>query len=101
MADLVFIVSRTEPKQYLYLKHFWEDEEREVVLDRRVGERRRSLRLPPVERRRVERRRQQGIYAATPLRRLGLGKAPGAVRLGVALAARSAPLSWPPPLVRI
>ena len=21
MADLVFIVSRTEPKQYLYLKH--------------------------------------------------------------------------------
>ena len=51
MADLVFIVSRTELKHYLYLKHFWADEGREVILDRRVGERRRSLRPPPMERR--------------------------------------------------
>ena len=61
MADLVLIVSRTELKQYQYLRHFWADEEREVVLDRRAGERRQSLRPPPVERRHVERRRQQGI----------------------------------------
>src|SRR2546425_637955 len=54
MADLVFIVSRAEPKQYLYLKHVFADESRDVVLDRRIGgERRRSLRLPPVERRHV------------------------------------------------
>ena len=44
MADLVFIVSRTEPKQYFYLKHEFADESRDVVLDRRLGERRRSLR---------------------------------------------------------
>ena len=56
MADLIFIVSRSEPKQYLYLKHFWADEGRDVVLDRRIGERRRSLRPPPVEKRHIERR---------------------------------------------
>ena len=56
MADLLFIVSRTEPKQYLYLKHVFADESRDVVLDRRMGERRRSLRPPPAERRHVERR---------------------------------------------
>ena len=56
MADLVFIVSRTEPKQYLYLKHVFADESRDVVLDRRLSERRRTLRPPPVDRRRIERR---------------------------------------------
>ena len=61
MADLVFIVARTELKHYLYLKHFWADEKREVVLDRRTGERRRSPRPPPVERRHAERRRQHDI----------------------------------------
>ena len=61
MADLVFIVSRTEPKQYLYLKHFWADEGRDVILDRRTGERRQILRPPPVERRHVKRRLQHGI----------------------------------------
>src|SRR5207302_1913884 len=50
MADLVFIVSRTEPKQYLYLKHVFADASRDVALDRRTRERRRSLRPPPVER---------------------------------------------------
>ena len=61
MADVVFIVSRSEPKQYLYLKHFWADEGRDVILDRRTGERRQSLRPPPVERRHVKRRRQYDI----------------------------------------
>jgi len=67
MADLVFIVSRTEPKQYLYLKHVFADESRDVVLDRRMGERRRSLRPPPMERR----------HEGAPVVGLGLGKAPG------------------------
>ena len=56
MADLVFIVSRTEPKQYFYLKHAFADESRDVVLDRRLGERRRSLRPPLNERRHIDRR---------------------------------------------
>ena len=57
MADLVFIVSRTEPKQYLYLKYVFADESKDVVLDRRMGgERRRSLRRLPTERRHVDRR---------------------------------------------
>jgi len=57
MTELVFIVSRSEPKQYLYLKHFYADEHREVILDRRAGERRRSHRPQPMaERRRWERR---------------------------------------------
>jgi len=58
MADLLFIVSRTEPKQYLYLKHVFADESRDVVLDRRIGERRRSLRPPQFERRHLDRRRR-------------------------------------------
>jgi hypothetical protein len=57
MTKLVFIVSRSEPKQYLYLKHFYADEHREVILDRRAGERRRNQRPQPMaERRRWVRR---------------------------------------------
>jgi len=57
MTELVFIVSRSDPKQYLYLKHFYADEHREVILDRRAGDRRRNQRPPPpAERRRWERR---------------------------------------------
>ena len=58
MADLLFIVSRNEPKQYLYLKHVYADENRDVVLDRRGGERRQGQRPPPLAERRngVERR---------------------------------------------
>ena len=56
MADLLFIVSRAELKRFMYLKHVYSDENRDVVLDRRAGERRRSQRPPPTERRHVERR---------------------------------------------
>jgi hypothetical protein len=59
MADLLFIVSRTEPKQYLYLKHVYADESRDVVLDRRMGERRRSLRPQQLERRHIDRRHRE------------------------------------------
>jgi hypothetical protein len=59
MADLVFIVSRTEPKQYLYLKYQFADESRDVVLDRRMGERRRSSERPPrIEKRHIDRRQR-------------------------------------------
>jgi hypothetical protein len=58
MADLVFIVSRTEPKHYLYLKHEFADESRDVVLDRRAGERRRSQGPVPSERRHMQRRQR-------------------------------------------
>ena len=58
MADLLFIVSRTEPKQYLYLKHVFADESRDVVLDRRVSERRLGLRPRPIERRHIDRRQR-------------------------------------------
>jgi hypothetical protein len=57
MPDLVFIVSRTEPKHYLYLKHEFADESNDVVLDRRAGERRRRNQKPlPTERRYMQRR---------------------------------------------
>jgi hypothetical protein len=58
MADLVFIVSRTEPKTYGYIKHIFADENRDVrvILDRRGRERRRGQRALPTERRHMERR---------------------------------------------
>jgi len=56
VADLLFIVSRSEPKRYMYLRHEYADESNEVILDRRGGDRRRSERPPPLERRHVERR---------------------------------------------
>ena len=58
MADLVFIVSRTEPKTYGYIKHVFADENRDVrvILDRRGRERLRRLRPLPTERRHMERR---------------------------------------------
>ena len=56
MADLLFIVSRTEPKRYLYLKHVYANEGRSVILDRRGSERRQNQRPPTAERRHVERR---------------------------------------------
>jgi hypothetical protein len=58
MADLLFIVSRTESRQYLYLKQVFADESRDVVLDRRMGERRRSGQPPPIERRHIDRRQR-------------------------------------------
>jgi hypothetical protein len=63
MANLLFIVSRSRPRRHLYghLKQIYADETadetRDVVLDRRKDERRRSLMLlPQVERRQTERR---------------------------------------------
>lgn len=54
---LLFIVARGESHLYETLRREFADEPSvEIVLDRRVGERRRSQVPPPVERRRGERR---------------------------------------------
>ncbi len=58
VGDFLFIVSRTKPQRYLRLKHAFADQTEDVVLDRRTGERRQSLRPPPAERRHVDRRRR-------------------------------------------
>ena len=58
MAQFLFIVSRTEPKAYTYVRHVFAGERRDVtvILDRRGRERRRSQGSPPTERRHIERR---------------------------------------------
>jgi hypothetical protein len=87
MADLVFIVSRTEPRTYMYIKHVFADENRDgrVILDRRGRERRRRQSLPPTERRHMERRHrdvtgelQSSGWAV--VRRVGTPMTPDATR---------------------
>ena len=56
MADLLFIVSRTKPGTYNYMKLV--SENKDVILDRRNGDRRRSHRQATPERRHGERRRR-------------------------------------------
>ncbi len=58
MADLTFIVSRTAPKTYMYIKQVFGDEHSDVgvILDRRGHERRQSQTPLPTERRHMERR---------------------------------------------
>jgi len=56
-VGLIFVVARTEPKYYSYLKHLYGAEGMDVVLDRRTGERRQRRMTPPVEMRHIERRR--------------------------------------------
>lgn len=58
MANLLLIVSRTEPDRYVYLKHILGSETVDVTLDRRVKERRRRQTPVVVERRRAERRQR-------------------------------------------
>ena len=58
MALILIIVSRSEPAHFTYLKHVFANGAVDVILDRRVEERRR-LRFgagAPVERRRKDRR---------------------------------------------
>jgi hypothetical protein len=57
VAYLIFVVSRDAPQTYSYLKHVFADGMALVVLDRRVGDRRRSQSWRLAERRHAERRR--------------------------------------------
>jgi hypothetical protein len=57
MGRTLFIVSRQHPDLYAYLRErFATDTAVEVILDRRVGERRKRDVRPEVNRRRVDRR---------------------------------------------
>ena len=61
MRDL-FIVARNEPELYEYLKRrFAGREDVEVILDRRVSERRQQPLPPAVERRRQGRRTRRAV----------------------------------------
>ena len=55
-ARLLLIVSRTERLRYAYLKYIFDDETGDVIVDRRVGERRRRQQPAAVEKRRGDRR---------------------------------------------
>ena len=58
MASLLIIVSRTNPAQHTYLKHVFGSQTEDVILDRRVGERRQHPARVAAERRRIERRQR-------------------------------------------
>jgi len=55
---LLFIVSRTELARYTYLKFVFDSQTGDVVLDRRVGERRWRQKRVGAERRGIDRRQQ-------------------------------------------
>jgi len=58
VARLLIVVSRTNPAQQTYLKHVFGSQTEDVILDRRVGERRQHQAPVAAERRRIERRQR-------------------------------------------
>jgi hypothetical protein len=56
VARLLLIVSRTEPARYTYLKYVFASETVDVILDRRVGERRQNMARAAIDRRHTDRR---------------------------------------------
>jgi hypothetical protein len=54
----LLIVSRAEPERYEYLRYVFDSETGEVILDRRVLERRRRRAPVPADRRRSDRRQR-------------------------------------------
>ena len=57
MIAHLFIVSRREPQLFDYLaREFASEDDVQVILDRRIGERRRASGTHPVERRHADRR---------------------------------------------
>lgn len=62
MGRNVFVVSRRHPDLYEYLRErFASDQAVEVILDRRVGQRRGSQKAHETERRRADRRRRPEV----------------------------------------
>lgn len=53
---MILVVSRKEPARFAYLKHVFASEAVDVILDRRLEERRQSPQPVAVERRRGDRR---------------------------------------------
>ena len=68
MARILLIVSRAEPARYAYLRHVFRSETVDVILDRRLAERRQRQELPGTERRRGYRRHQ---YVSHDLKQSG------------------------------
>ena len=69
MAELLLIVARDEPRLYERLRQEFEgDEDLDVVLDRRVGDRRRQPQLVNADQRRADRRQ---ALVADQLQRFG------------------------------
>lgn len=58
MDKLLIIVSRSQPTLYPYLNYVFGRETADVILDRRVGERRRPRERAATERRRRDRRQR-------------------------------------------
>jgi hypothetical protein len=56
MGRVIVVVPRSEPSRFTYVKHVFGNDTVDVILDRRLGERRRENQPVTVERRRVERR---------------------------------------------
>ena len=62
IVRLLFIVARDQPDLWHHLRQdFARDEEVEVLLDRRRGERRQRVQAYEPERRRADRRRQSSV----------------------------------------
>ena len=62
MVQYLLIVARNQPDLWRYLKaNFVGDEKVEVILDRRLGERRQRAHPHELERRKGERRRQPSL----------------------------------------
>jgi len=58
MSRLLLIVPRAEPRKFTYLNHMYGSETVEVIVDRRVSQRRQHGGLTTTERRRANRRRR-------------------------------------------
>ena len=57
MIAHLFIVSRREPQLFTYLsREFASEDDVQVIVDRRIGERRKTTGVYPVERRQTDRR---------------------------------------------
>jgi len=68
MARVILVVSRSEPTRYAYVRHVFASDTLDVILDRRLGERRSDRRPVTVERRRGDRR---GPTPTTDLEKFG------------------------------
>lgn len=69
MGRVVFVVSRQHRDLYAYLsERFATDPAVEVVLDRRLGERRQRIAPPVTDRRRADRRRRPEVDAELQVR---------------------------------
>jgi hypothetical protein len=56
MGRVIVVVPRSEPSRFTYVKHVFGNDTVDVILDRRLGDRRRETQPVMIERRRAERR---------------------------------------------